>query len=109
LTRKIALNSWFKLPWLGADVFQQLMRAGVKHDKQLGFKFTSATDKQRAISILRSALNEEVEIERVCFICDSPIGEADIESPTLCDRCINADNAYSLYVLKFQSLLDKLK
>lgn len=106
--KRIAENTWFSLPRLGRDVFAELMRARVKYDTKLGFKFTSETDIPRALSILRRALDQQVELEARCFICDNPLGEAEEPGAVICAECERKENAYALYTMKFASLMENL-
>jgi hypothetical protein len=66
---KIVLGDWFKLPFLGKDVFQSLMRAGVKYKSGAGFMLTEETDVKMAVGIIASVTGEEAEIYLKCFIC----------------------------------------
>ena len=108
------MNTWFKPPWLGGDVFPSLKQAGVDYEKGKGFRFTSSTNVLRAVSILSDALGEEVEVEgfgkgKPCFICGEPVPEKEGEEQrAICDECVKNEDAYSLYVLKFQELMDNL-
>ncbi|MDG6995524.1 MAG: hypothetical protein JRN52_06350 [Nitrososphaerota archaeon] len=108
---KIKMNSWFKPSWLGGDAYQSLKRARVEYETGKGFRFTSATDVRRAVTVLEEALKEKVEVEgfgkgKPCFICGKPLDEKEGELRTICDECLNNDDAYSLYILKFQELMD---
>jgi hypothetical protein len=99
---------------LGGDVFSGLKQAGVEYEKGKGFKFTQSTNIRRATTILSEALGQKVEFEgaergKPCFICGNPVQRKEEESErTLCDECINHEDAYSLYVMKFQQLLDNV-
>jgi hypothetical protein len=125
---QITLNRWFNLPFLGRDVFADLMKAKVEHDKRLGFRFTSATNVGRALSVLSRVLQEPVEMARSCFICENPLtssdstpedekgnssgvdGESMAQSKmgemTLCAECQENPSAFELYVLKFAKLME---
>ena len=108
------MNTWFKLPWLGGDVFPSLRQARVDYEKGRGFKFSSSTNVPRAVSILSDALGEEIEVEgfgkgKPCFICGNAVPEKEGEEQrTICDECVNNEDAYSLYVMKFQEMMDKI-
>jgi hypothetical protein len=81
------------------------MRAKVKYDSKFGFKFASDTDVERALTILSRAMGQPVEIESRCFICDRSLGDRDEPKSSLCSECINREDAYALYTMKFASLL----
>ncbi|MCL4519673.1 MAG: hypothetical protein M1587_10820 [Thaumarchaeota archaeon] len=108
---KIKINSWFKTPWMGGGAFQ-IRRARVDYETHKGFRFTSATDVPRAVSILEDALGDKVEVEgygkgKPCFICGKSIDQ-EVETRTVCDECLANEDAYSLYVMKFQELMDNI-
>ncbi len=105
---KILMNRWFQLPWIGRETYADLMKAKVKQDKKFGFKITSETNLNRALSILSEALNEPVEVARSCFLCDGPIDDdphAGFET-SLCSGCIKNEDTYDLYVMKFAKLME---
>jgi hypothetical protein len=117
MTKKnLAMNVWFTLPRLGKDTFSDLMRAKVKYDSKLGFSLTSSTNLERALSIISSALNEEVELVAKCYLCDNPLVESDpeqgsaIDGPgsTLCDQCRRKGDALDLYRMKFAKAMENL-
>jgi hypothetical protein len=108
---KILVGGWFTLPRVGRDVFSLLMRQGVVYDKEMGFKFDSATDLQAAVRTVSAATREEVEVTLRCFVC---LKEACSGCPYLssCDRtnvstlCLCADHGpeksvFGLYVKTF--------
>ncbi len=103
---KIALNKWFRLPQLGRDIFSDLMKAKVKYDTKFGFQFTSATNVPRALSVLTTALHEDVEIAASCFICDNPLDEEASAGSTICSACQGNDDAFDLYMMKFAKLME---
>ena len=105
---RIAKNTWFSLPRLGRDVFSNLMRARVKYDTKFGFKVTDGTDIPRALDILSGALDQAVELESACFICDRPLDKDDEPGSVICATCKRGENVYDLYTMKFASLLDSL-
>jgi hypothetical protein len=82
---RILVGGWFSLPRVGRDVFSALMKEGVAYDKDLGFKFDSATDLQAASRTVSAATGEEVELTLRCFVC---LKEACPGCPYLaeCDR-----------------------
>jgi hypothetical protein len=101
------MNSWFQLPWVGKEIYADLMRAKVKRDSRLGFSFTSETNVPRAISILSSALDEPVELAKSCFICEKPLGESDEEEgSSICRDCRSSEDSYDIYVMKFAKLME---
>src|SRR5271169_5528390 len=100
---KIVLNSWFQIPFVGKDVYADLMKAKVKRDPRLGFRLTSETNISRALTILANALDEPVELARACFICDGPLEEehgGDF-ARTICKTCEGNADAFDLYAMKF--------
>ncbi|MGI0090223.1 MAG: hypothetical protein ACREBS_00805 [Nitrososphaerales archaeon] len=103
---KIALNKWFNLPRLGKDTFSDLMKAKVKYDTKFGFQFTSSTNIPRALSVLSSALGEEVDVAKSCFVCDSTLGEDAPQDANICTSCQKNEDAYELYVMKFAKLME---
>ncbi len=105
---KIVLNSWFQLPWVGKEVYADLMKAKVKRDSRLGFRFTSETNVTRALSILSAALDEPVELARSCFMCDKALEESDsqAERRTICNDCESEQDSYDIYVMKFAKLME---
>ncbi len=103
---RIATNKWFTLPRLGRDTFSELMRARIKYDSKFGFKITSTTDVPRVLSILSRALGESVELESACFICQRPFTEKDKPGSVICSDCRSKEDAYSLYTMRFASLMD---
>jgi hypothetical protein len=105
---RIASNKWFSLPRLGKDTFSDLMKARVKYDTKFGFKITPETDIPRALSILSKALDQTVELESFCFICDKPLREGDESRSAVCGECKCRDDAYALYTMKFASLVENL-
>ena len=107
------MNTWFKPSWLGGDAYQSLKKARVDYQTGKGFRFTSSTDIPRAVAILEETLKEKVEVEgygkgKLCFICGKPIETAEEEPRTICDECVNNEDAYSLYVMKFQEIMEKV-
>jgi hypothetical protein len=102
---KILQNSWFQLPWVGKEVYADLMKAKVKRDTRLGFCFTSETNVPRALSILSLALNEPVELAKSCFICDKPLDESK-EATTICTDCASNEDGYNIYIMKFAKLME---
>lgn len=105
---KIALNKWFRLPQLGKEVFSDLMKSRVKYDSKFGFQFTQATNVSRAIAILSSALNDEIELSKNCFICDNTLGDEDSPEATICSQCAKNEDALDLYTMKFAKLMDEI-
>jgi hypothetical protein len=105
---RVSMNKWFSLPRLGREVFSDLMKSRVKYDTKFGFKITSETDVPRALSILSHALDQPVELASSCFICDKPLGENEKEGAVICLECAKEENAYSLYTMKFATLMDNL-
>jgi hypothetical protein len=103
---KISLNKWFRLPQLGKDVFSDLMKAKVNYDTKFGFQFTSSTNVPRALSILSTALRDNVELARACFICDNPLQEDESADSTICSACLTNENAFALYQMKFAKLME---
>jgi len=112
---RILVGAWFSLPRLGRDAFSLLMREGVAYDKDMGFRFDSATDLQAATRTLSKALGDEVELTLRCSICGREACEGCpyFES---CDRaafstlCLCAEHApeksvYGLYSKTFDNLL----
>lgn len=110
---KIVLGNWFKLPFLGKDVFSALMRAGVKYSTGSGFMITEETDVKQAVSVIASATGENVEIFLKCFVCGK---EACADCPylSLCDRtsvsvsclCGEHSESFASYKALFASLID---
>ena len=109
------MGGWFSLPRLGRDAFLLLMKQGVVYDKEMGFKFDSATDIQAAVRTVSAATGEEVELTLRCFVCGR---EACPGCPYLhvCDRarfstlCLCSDHApeksvFGLYSKTFDLLL----
>jgi hypothetical protein len=104
---KIVLNSWFQLPYVGKDVFSDLMRSKVKRDSRLGFCFTSETNVARALAVLSKALNEPVELAQSCFVCDKPLEEtSEGGRATICIECAANSDSYDIYVMKFAKLME---
>ena len=105
---KIVMNSWFRLPFVGKDVYADLMKAKVKRDTRLGFRFTSETNVSRALTILSNALDEPVELAKACFICDGALeDEPEGSSPrTICIACEENPDSFDLYVMKFAKLME---
>ena len=106
------MNRWFTLPRMGKETFSDLMRSKVKYDSKFGFMFTSTTNLERALSIISSALNEQVLITSACFICEGPLeGGDDAEgnsSATICLSCQGNEDALDLYRMRFVKLLESL-
>jgi hypothetical protein len=105
---RIPFNKWFSLPRLGRDAFSELMKARVKYETRLGFKISSDTDLNRALSVLSNALDQKVELEWFCFICDKPLSENESSERTICSECRNREDAYAIYTMKFANLFEKL-
>ena len=105
---KIALNKWFRLPQLGREVFSDLMKSRVKYDSKFGFQFTPATNIPRAIAILSSALVEDIELSKNCFICGNPLGDDDSSEATICSQCAKSEDALDLYTMKFAKLMEEI-
>ncbi|MHB8568266.1 MAG: hypothetical protein ACYC7D_02010 [Nitrososphaerales archaeon] len=109
MTRKLALNTWFRLPRVGTDSFADLMKAKVKYDTKFGFMLTSSTNLDRAFSTLSSALGEDVELSSTCFICNAPLIEEEGKSErTICLPCEEKEGALDLYRMKFAKLMENL-
>jgi hypothetical protein len=108
LSLKIIINSWFQIPFVGKDVYIELMKAKVKRDPILGFRFTPETNVSRALLILSKVLDERVEVAKSCFICEGPI-EEESESGfvrAICKSCEGNEDAYDLYMMKFAKLME---
>lgn len=104
---RIVMNAWFQLPWIGKDVYADLMRAKVKRDSKLGFSFTSETNVPRALTILSNALDEPVDLARACFICDKPLEDiVEPEHGTICADCRSGEDSYDIYIMKFAKLME---
>ncbi len=105
---KIVLNSWFQLPFVGKEVYAELMKAKVKRDSRLGFRFTSETNVSRALTVLSNALDEPVELAKACFICDGALEEDSGagSARTICKTCEGNSDAFDLYVMKFAKLME---
>ncbi|MGI0084976.1 MAG: hypothetical protein ACREBQ_07830 [Nitrososphaerales archaeon] len=101
------MNKWFPLPRVGSECFAELRRASVAYDSKFGFKFTSGTDVQRALSALSAALGEGFELQSSCFICDGPTEDSETSGGTLCQRCATSEDAYALYTMKFARLMEQ--
>ncbi len=106
LELRIVLNTWFRLPYVGKDVYIDLMRAKVKHESRLGFCVTSETNLSRAMAVLTSILNEPVEMARSCFICDKALEESLGEASSICRECASSHDSYDIYVMKFAKLME---
>ena len=123
------MDTWFKLPYVGGDVFRGLRASRVDYETGKGFRFTASTNLERACAIISEAIHEPVEVDevgggkalkggkqRVCFICGEPrVPEVEKdqweEEPrvrTICDECLRSEDAYPLYVLKFSDLMNEL-
>jgi hypothetical protein len=102
---KIVMNSWFQLPWVGKDVYADLMKAKVKRDSRLGFSFSSETNVPRALSILTTALDEPVELAKACFLCEKALDEEG-EQRSICLNCESSEDSYDIYVMKFAKLME---
>ena len=102
------MNSWFKLPWVSRETYVDLMKAKVKHDSRMGFCLTAETNVPRALTLLSSALDEQVELARSCFICDKPLEESDSEVTirSICKDCQSGSDSYDIYVMKFAKLME---
>lgn len=83
------------------------MKAKVNYDSKFGFRFTSQTNVPRAITILSSALGEEVEVTKICFICGDSI-EAVLMDASICNKCQERDDAYDLYMMQFAKLMENI-
>ncbi len=105
---RIASNKWFSLPRLGREVFSDLMKAKVKYDTKFGFKITSETDVPRAISVLSRALDQQVELQSSCFICNEILGENEKPGSIICAKCKDREDCYALYTMKFATLVENL-
>jgi len=102
------MNSWFQLPFVGKDIYADLMKAKVKRDPRLGFRITSETNVSRALTILSNVFDEPVEVAKACFICNGAL-EEDSESGyarTICKTCQENSDAFDLYVMKFAKLME---
>ena len=104
------MNKWFALPRMGRETFSELMRAKVKYDSKFGFMFTSQTNVEQAIEIISSAIDDEIKMASVCFVCDSVL---DTQNETeegfgsaLCSNCQENDEVLDLYKLKFVKLME---
>jgi len=107
------------MPRVGGDVFRRLVKdAGLKYDRSKGFQATSETDLGMAVSILKGALREEVEVYLRCFICGRPVecgecGYREICDPIkvsqacICEGCLAKDEAPTLYALRFNEFSTK--
>lgn len=83
------------------------MKAKVKYDTKFGFQFTSQTNIPRAVAILASALQDEVEVTKTCFICGNSI-EDNQESTSICVECKEKEGAYDLYMMRFAKLMESI-
>jgi hypothetical protein len=112
---RILVGGWFTLPRVGRDVFSLLMKQGVVYDKELGFKFDSATDVQAAVRTVSSATGEEVELTLRCFVCGQPACQG-CPYNSSCDRtrvstlCLCSDHApeksvFGVYSKTFDMIL----
>ena len=104
---KITPDKWFKLPQLGKDVFSDLMKAKVKFDTKFGLQFTSQTNIARATAVLTSALHDEVEVTKTCFICGNSVEDKQ-ENVSICVECQEKEGAYDLYMMRFAKLMESI-
>ncbi len=116
---KIVVGEWFRLPWVGNDVYRKLVsEAGLKHDKAKGFQATSDTDLDAVASILGGMLREEVEVSLKCFVCGGSVecggcGYVDICRPSavsqacVCRGCGSGEEASTLYYVRFAELAER--
>jgi hypothetical protein len=104
--RRIQLNTWFSLPYLGTDVFAELRRSGVEYDKKFGFRIGASTKIEKALEALSTALGEPVSIARSCFVCGRPFSELDREDAVICVECLKSEDPYAIYAMKFATLME---
>lgn len=113
----IPIGEWFRLPFMGKDVFIRLRAADLKYDSKKGFMVTSATKMDAMSSILRDALSEDVEFSLKCFVCGTSApcntciynhvcDRSIVSSACICDNCKDTDDAYALYSMGFVALLE---
>ncbi len=114
----IPVGDWFKLPFMGKDIFVRLTReANLGYDSDKGFLITPATNLGLATSILRTAIGEDVDYTVKCFICGSTApcntciyaeicDKRVVSSACVCDICEGKEEAYTLYSLKFAQQLE---
>jgi len=104
---KVLLGSWFTLPRLGTAAFSALMKQGVKYDRALGFRLDVDTDLGSAMTTLRSALGEDVELDLRCIECgkdacpgcrySSMCDRAKVSSLCLCAEHSSGADAFDTY------------
>jgi hypothetical protein len=92
---------------LGRDSFRELMQCGVSYDKKFGFKLSSDTDLERFKEIIFTAVGDEVEISRSCYICQKLLSESSPGS-TFCDQCRDTPDIYFIYSERFDSQMQNL-
>ncbi len=112
---RILVGGWFSLPRLGRDAFALLMKQGVLYDKDMGFKFDSATDLPGAVRTVGAAVGEEVELILRCFLCgkdacdDCPYFSSCVRT-NFSTFCLCSDHApdksvFDLYTKRFETEL----
>lgn len=106
------MNQWFFLPRLGRECFAELMGSRVAYNSKLGFKLTSETDISRALGALNSSLpvssDDGYEVESICFVCGSSLGEGAPKDSVLCTPCASSEDAYALYTMRFVELMNSI-
>ncbi len=84
------------------------MKTRIKYDAKFGFKITPETDVPKLLSVLSQALEQPVELESSCFICERLLGDEEKAGAVICSECKKKEDAYALYTMKFASLAENI-
>ena len=108
-------GEWFNLPRLEKSTFTELMSAKLSHDSERGYRTAAKTDLLIVSSILENILKEQIRFVGKCFICSEKASIVNIEyvkidtrkfsSDSLCVKCSQMEDVYTIYSMKFLNLI----
>lgn len=113
---KVITRSGIKLPYMGKDKFIELMRVGLKYDRETRTFFIENINYAVQIkAILRELLKDEIVFGQVCIVCERNFSceeceyinicrSSSIPSYCICSKCVSK-NFFPVYSRKVESLL----
>ncbi len=118
---KVFTKLGIKLPYVGKDKFIELMRIGLKYDREEKMFFIENMNYATQIkAILEELLNDKVVFGQECIICKQNFScsecefidickSSDIPSYCICSKCLSEEKIYPIYLEKVELMLKRLE
>ena len=118
---KVITRTGIKLPYMGKEKFIELMRVGLKYDRDARTFFVENVNYATQIKvILEELLNDEIVFGQVCMICKKNFScneceymnickSSSIPSYCICSKCLSENKIYPIYLEKVESMLSRLE